>query len=235
MSRNIQKELPGLVTVVTVHYQTPELLRKTVESFQRWYPSIPYLVFDNGSSPDSEKVLRQIEMPGLSEWGQSAEGGAEVHVHREPSNIFHGPALDKAVREMVSTPYVFFLDSDTETQTPGFLEQAIEQLEQDPSMYAAGRQIRVNRRGFKDPDGFPILLTPYLLLKTDLYRQFSPFIHHGQPGLKHFYEAQQAGYRLIDFPMHHYIDHLWRGTASKFGYRLGLRGKWDFLMNKLGW
>ena len=81
MSRNIQKELPGLVTVVTVHYQTPELLRKTVESFQRWYPSIPYLVFDNGSSPDSEKVLLEIEMPGLSEWGQSAEGGAEVLVH----------------------------------------------------------------------------------------------------------------------------------------------------------
>ncbi|PTM07181.1 MAG: glycosyltransferase family 2 protein, partial [Bacteroidetes bacterium] len=30
------------------------------------------------------------------------------------------------MREMVSTPYIFFLDSDTETQTPGFLEQAIE-------------------------------------------------------------------------------------------------------------
>ena len=34
--------------------------------------------------------------------------------------------------------------------------------------------------------------------------------------------------------MDDYIDHLWRGTASKFGYGLGLKGKFDYLLNKLG-
>ena len=238
------------VTVVTVHYQTPDLLRTTVDSFRAVYPDVPYLVFDNGSSSASTQTLTELGEGG--QWNgnkrrdleeqRDLEGQRDlvrqrepVQVHREERNLFHGPALDKAIREMVTTPYCFFLDSDTETRRPGFLEDAMEQLEQDSKYYAAGRVIRVNHRGFKDPDGFPILLTPYLLLKTEHYRQFPPFVHHGQPGLRHFYDAQRDGFQLIDFPMHEYIDHLWRGTASKFGYRLGLRGKWDYLMNKLGW
>lgn len=217
------------VTVVTVHYQTPDLLRTTVDSFRAVYPDVPYLVFDNGSSSASTQTLTE-----LGEGGRR-NGREPVKVHIEARNLFHGPALDKAIREMVTTPYCFFLDSDTETRRLGFLEDVMEQLEQDSKYYAAGRVIRVNHRGFKDPDGFPILLTPYLILKTEHYRRFPPFVHHGQPGLRHFYEAQRDGFQLIDFPMHEYIDHLWRGTASKFGYRLGLRGKWDYLMNKLGW
>jgi hypothetical protein len=42
------------------------------------------------------------------------------------------------------------------------------------------------------------------------------------------------GYILKSFPIENFIDHRWRGTASRFGYGLGWRGKIDFVLNKLG-
>lgn len=225
MSTSALLNLSQSVTVVVVHYQTPELLQQTVDSFREFYPSVPLLIVDNGSSGDSDAILTHYE----------SEQESNTTVHREKENLFHGPALDKSARELVKTPFCFFLDSDTRTEKGGFLEEILQVLNEDPKNYAAGRQILANRRGFKDEAGFPILLTPYLMLKREDYPRFPPFIHHGQPGLQHFMEVQKAGFRIIDFPMHHYIHHIWRGTASKYGYRLGWRGKWDYLMNKLGW
>lgn len=52
--------------------------------------------------------------------------------------------------------------------------------------------------------------------------------------LANFKAARENGYKLLHFPMDKYIDHLWRGTASKYGYKLGLKGKLDYLLNRLG-
>jgi hypothetical protein len=39
---------------------------------------------------------------------------------------------------------------------------------------------------------------------------------------------------LVDFPVEEYIVHKGRGTAARHGYRLGWRGKLNFVMNRLG-
>lgn len=212
------------VTAVIVNFQTPELLENAVRSFKKFYPDINTLLFDNGSTDNSrERIKSLVELYPET-----------IKTHFEKENIFHGPALHKVLTEIVQSKYCFFLDSDTVTKTGGFLEQGIEQLSADNKNYALGYMIKTNKRGFKDAHGIPVIVTPYLLLKTNLYKKFPPFVHHGQPVLNNFKVAEEKGYKLIHFPMDEYIDHLWRGTASKYGYKLGLKGKLDYLLNQLG-
>lgn len=212
------------ITTVIVNFNTPELLRIAVESFLDIYPDQKVLIFDNGSENDSIEVIESLKN----------ENPDNVNVYFSKENIYHGPAMDKALRELVSSEKVFFLDSDTETKKRGFLEEMCEKMDSDETIYAMGQRITVNKRGFKDPGGSPVILTPYLLVRRDLYENFPPFIHHGQPTIHNFKAAHEKGYKLEDYPVYRFIDHEWRGTASKFGYKLGLKGKWDYFMNRLG-
>lgn len=220
------------ITTLMVHYNTPDLLRTAVSSFVSIYPEIPLLVVDNGSElgPDTEgrMTLDHLE----NEFGTSV--GGSLTIHRLSKNIFHGPAMDLALRSLIDTPYAFILDSDTRTHTRGFLEKMSAKFSADHSTYAVGYLEKVNERGFKDPDGMPILLTPFMLIDRLRYLEHPPFIHHGQPVLANFRSAQDAGLRLQAFPIETYVDHLWRGTASRFGYKLGWKGKLNHLLNRLG-
>jgi glycosyltransferase involved in cell wall biosynthesis len=212
------------VVTIIINYQTPDLLEQAAESFLKHNPGRKLILFDNGSDDDSSDVIKKM----------AASHPEEIETHFEPENIYHGPAIDKAIRDLTDAEYCFILDSDTITQKYGFLESMTAVLDSDPMHYAIGHLERMNKRGFKDPDGVPVILTPYLMLKREIYLKYHPFIHHGQPTLKNFHEAQKSGYKLIHFPVYDYIDHLWRGTASRYGYKLGLRGKWDYLLNRLG-
>lgn len=212
------------VTAVIVNYQTPELLQQAVESFKEIYPDVKTLIFDNGSRDHSESVISDL----INTYPES------LSAHFEGQNIYHGPALHKALTKLIHTKYCFFIDSDTVTKTGGFLEKGVEKLASNKKNYAFGYCIKTNQRGFKDENGITVAVTPYLLLRVEYYDQFPQFIHHGQPVLFNFKDAQEKGYRIIHHPMDQYIDHLWRGTASKYGYKLGLKGKLDYLLNRLG-
>ncbi len=213
------------LSAVIIHYQTPELLKKAVESFNNFYPVTPLYIVDNGSDLD---IVIQVQ-----EWI-----GKQLNTQwiRLPNNIYHGPAMDFAARKIVKSKYIFFLDSDTETKQGGFLERVVDLLESDEKNYAVGMFNRVNKRGFSTNKltGQIILQTPYMVLNRTLYLQFSPFIHHGQPTLQNFREAWLNGFQLVDYPMNNSIDHLWRGTARKTGYGLGWRAKLEYLLNKIG-
>ncbi len=212
------------VTTVIINFQTPELLKNAVLSFKKVYPDARTIIFDNGSKDESAEAIR-ICIDNYPE---------TVTAYFEKKNIYHGPAMHKALSVLVKSEFCFFLDSDTVTRKNGFLEKGVKMLSDDVKNYALGQVVHCNKRGFKDPDGIPVVLTPYLLMKTAPYKKFTPFRHHGQPVLFNFKQAQEENYSLIDFPMEEYIDHKWRGTATKYGYKLGLRGKIDYLLNKLG-
>ncbi len=48
-----------------------------------------------------------------------------------------------------------------------------------------------------------------------------------------FIAADNAGFVLVHFPVEEYVHHEGRGTATRHGYRLGLRGKLNHLLNRL--
>ena len=211
------------VQTVIINYQTPDLLQTAVSSFKEIYPNEKLRVVDNGSLDNSREVIAALE---------------RQYQHVETlflkQNIYHGPAMDLVARNHSSDDYIFFLDSDTETIKSGFLEELQSLGNANDKMYAFGQLLKVNKRGFKDDKGAPIIATPHLFLKREIYLQFSPFIHHGQPTLKNFSEARKEGFELVDYPMPDFINHYWRGTASRFGYGLGIKGKLEFILNKFG-
>jgi len=213
------------ITTVIINFQTPDLLNTAVRSFKRFYPEEKLLIIDNGSDDDGES-LKLIKV--LADEFKSIES---VFLN---SNIFHGPAMDLAIKKYVNTEYVFFLDSDTDTKQGGFLEQMNKILSSEKNVYGVGEIIKANKRGYKSETGKEILLTPYMLINTHLYKTLMPFIHHGQPTLHNFTDAKTKGYELRFFKISDYINHLWRGTADRFGYGLGFRAKLDYVLNKLG-
>jgi hypothetical protein len=212
------------VTAVVINYQTPDLVAVAVRSFRHYYPDVPLLIIDNGSQDHSRQIIETLV---------TADGGPTQTLWL-PKNLYHGPAMHQAM-ELVGTPYVYFFDSDTETRRGGFLEPMIAALEADPQAYGAGRIVEVDRRrGFRKPGGMPVLVTPYMLLRRDFYFRLPPFIHHGLPTIQNFRAAEQAGYRLIPFPIETYVHHLGRGTAARYGYGLGWRSRLAYLLERLG-
>ena len=220
---DISRSLSSQVTVVMVHYRTPDLLSEAVESFYAHYPDVTMWIMENGSQQEEvDRLLEQL----ISKY-------STLRVHTFHHNRFHGPAMDYALRNQVTTPFTFLLDSDTKTVKRGFLEEMLHEM-MIKEAYSMGSLIGVNHRGFKDETGIRIPLTPYFMIRTDRYSLYPPFIHHGQPTLAHFEKALSSGERVLTYPIEQYIEHKWRGTASRYGYQLGWKARLDFLLNKLG-
>lgn len=212
------------VAAVIVNYRTPDLLEKAASSFRKFYPDVEMVLVDNGSNDLSTEVIDQLV-------GLNPRKTKKIMLER---NYFHGPAMDTAMRASTKE-LVFFLDSDTETYNGGFIEKMLSEMNSGEEVYGVGRTDRVTKRGFADEHGNEtILISAYMMLKRSTYMQLPPFIHHGMPTLENFSAAKTRGFELRNVDIDSYIHHAGRGTASRFGYNLGLRGKLDFLLNKVG-
>lgn len=215
------------VSAVIINFQTPDLTKRAVYSFRKFYPAVPLLLIDNGSSDQSVVSLRELSF--------EAPGTTELIVNGR--NLHHGPAMHQAMT-LRSEEYVLFIDSDCEILRGGILELMLEALGSTPGGYAAGKQTFMNRRGFdipESPGAIPYLRPICLLVDRRLYLTLPPFMKHGAPCLANMKAAAEQGLRLCPVPVDDYVRHLGRGTAARFGYRLGLRGKWNHILNKMGW
>ncbi len=211
------------ICTVVINYQTPDLLKIAVESFRKFYPAADLLIIDNGSKDNSRPVIKDLQ-------SKSAQYTNTLFLNE---NIFHGPAMHHAIQEL-NYELFFFLDSDTETHKGGFLEEMSKILNSSDKVYGTGRFLIMNKRGFQSSKGISFPAPAYMMIKRDLYFQFPPFEHHGMPVLKNFSMALKSGYEFKEFPIENYIEHLWRGTAGKFGYGLGLKAMIDYVLNKIG-
>jgi len=214
------------VTAVIINFKTPDLIRRVVTSFRQYYPTVPLLLIDNGSHDESVTVLEEFQ--------QQTPAFTEVIINDR--NLHHGPVMDQALRYL-RTPYALFIDSDCEIIKGGFIELMLAPLREEPRAYAIGKRIFMNKRGFDVPESskaFPYIRPICMLMKRELYLTLPPFEHHGTPCLKNMISAVKRNLQLIDFPIEEYIRHEGRGTASRFGYNLGWRGKLNYLLNKVG-
>lgn len=222
MNEDTISERLSRTCAVIVNYRTPDLIERAVRSFMEAYPGVRTIVVDNGSEDESVALLERLER----------ELAPALSVEFLKENLGHGPAMHRVIARR-EFDYYFFLDSDTETRRGGFLEEMLAAFD-DPSVYAVGEIAPLNKRGFLDPKGIPVLVAAFMLIRESSYRALPPFEHHGAPTLANFTEAERKGMRLVDFPIQDYIAHLCRGTASRFGYGLGVKGKVNYVLNKLG-
>jgi GT2 family glycosyltransferase len=208
--------------VVVVNYRTPDLLLRAVSSFCSFYPDLDVVIVDNGSNDASLAVIDQLE----------SDSNGKLKSLLLGKNFYHGPAMDIAIRANEKEVF-FFLDTDTETLRGGFLEEMLPVFEDD-SVYAIGEVDHVNKRGFSSENGISIVISAYMMLRKSKYLQLPPFKHHGMPTLENFSAAASKGFKVVDFPIEQYVRHFGRGTASRFGYGLGVKGGLNYLLNKIG-
>jgi hypothetical protein len=214
------------VTAIIINFQTPDLTRRAVMSFRSLYPSLPLLLIDNGSVGDGAHLLRQI----------AGDAGGPTEILFNSANLHHGPAMDQALRH-ITTDYALFLDSDCEVTAGGFVEQMVAALREADHHYAAGKKVFLNDRGFDVPSSttaHPYLRPICMMVKRPLYLGLPPFQKHGAPCLNNMIAATAAGFALVDIPIEDHIRHEGRGTAARFGYRLGWKGRMNHLLNRFG-
>ena len=212
------------VTAVIINFQTPDLTHRALTSFRRFYPSTPLLIIDNGSADQSPDLLPRLDPLGPTELLLNA------------ANLHHGPAMDQALRR-ITTEFVLFLDSDCEVIGGGFVERMSAALLHDARNYAAGKRIVMNARGFDvgtSAGAHPYIRPICMMVRRELYLQLPPFEKHGAPCLANMIAATDRGLQLVHIPIEEYVRHDGRGTAARFGYRLGLKGRLNHLLNRLG-
>lgn len=213
--------LDDILTVI-INYQTPDLIEVSARSFRRFYPSAKLMIIDNGSLDGSKEVIERIR-------DADPINTKTLFLNK---NIFHGPAMHLALTKAKEN-FVFFLDSDTEVYKGGFLELMLKEFDSD-KIFGVGKIQILNKRGFPSKEGIESLMTAFMMIKREVYFKFSSFEHHGAPVLKNFTEAQVSGFKLKSFPIENFVKHKYRGTASRFGYGLGIKAKLDYILNKLG-
>lgn len=214
------------VTAVIINFQTPDLTQRAVASLRRWYPGLPLLLIDNGSSDDSPSVLRTL----------AGESSGLITLLCNARNLHHGPAMDQAMRHLV-TDEVFFLDSDCTVLRGGILERLRDSLHADDRTYAAGKRISMNSRGFDvapGPRAHPYIRPICMLIRRQQYLSLPPFTRHGAPCLENMRAATAAGLHLAHVPVDDYVHHEGRGTVGRFGYHLGWKGRLNYVLNRLG-
>jgi glycosyltransferase involved in cell wall biosynthesis len=218
---------PLPVTVVIINFRTPDLVSRAVGSLRRYYPSLAVLLIDNGSGDrDSLNVLESNRC--------SFPECTTIIVN--PRNRHHGPAMDQALHE-TRAPYVLFLDSDCEVVAGGFIENMLNLLCAETERYAIGKKTFLNRRGFDvsvQEGATPYIRPICMMVKRELYLRLPPFKLHGSPCLENMRQAKALGFTVVDFPVERYVRHEGRGTAGHYGYRLGLRGKINFILDRIG-
>ena len=215
------------VTVVIINYKTPDLLQHAIASLRRFYPAVHLLVIDNGSKDrHSDSIMQQ--------WKERYPGKTDLVFNER--NIHHGPAIDQAVHH-VSSPFLLLFDSDCELLAGGLIERMLECAESSLT-YAVGKRTWMDRRGFDLPeestDAIPYIRPICMLIRRDTYLTLAKGQRHGAPLLANMRDAALHGYRVIDFPIEQFVNHLGRGTASRFGYQLGWKGKLNHLLHKMG-
>jgi len=214
------------IAAVIINFRTPDLLKRAVRSLRQYYPALHLFLIDNGSGDQSASMIRELQ----------AQSSENTEIVLNDRNLHHGPAMDQALR-FLGIPYVLFIDSDCEILRGGFLELMVGIIEEKAENYIVGKQVFMNKRGFDTKAGrrvFQYIRPICMLVRREAYLNLPPFRRHGTPCLSNMQAAVQNGWKLIDFPVEEYVHHEGRGTAGRFGYKLGLGGKINYLLNKLG-
>ena len=203
------------IPIVTVSYNSPDLIAALLASIRRFYPNPVYVI--DGSRPEVAAQIRPV-----------AEQYADVTFIPFGYNIHHGPGMTWAIRNLDLHGPVLFLDSDVEVLRRGFLESLREALA--PGLYGVGSLMYVNTLGQPvEQDGYLYLHPACMLCDVDVMRQWPLPIKHGapmMPSMVAMHEARRTD--LIrnvpwvqnDFgsnPDRIFIRHDWQGTVIRTG------------------
>lgn len=193
------------VDLLTVNYNTPDLLFRLYESVRRCMGSAYTLTVVDGSE---ERCMDYTNSIGLDD---------ELYVmHHFPFNIHHGRGMDFGIRYS-NKPFVLILDSDSELLQDGILDAMFRLIEADT--YAVAEVIMTDRGGKSYGDGTKSVRYGHprcMLIRKDKYLSHACFENRGAPCIQ---AMKRIGGMVVDFPqIHKYFKGGGRGTVDRFGH-----------------
>lgn len=194
------------VTILTVHYHTPWLLKALYNSIRKYY-TLPVIVIDNSTNKKS--------LDAVKNWSSKVTNTRVIFTRK---NIKHGPGLNLGIRN-ICTPLVCCIDTDVKIKKSGFIERLVGGMK--TWSYGAGMVTWVSPKGVStDPDskGAMRYLHPhFMLLNIKEYWKYRPAANHGAPmifAMKDIIRRKHE-HKLVNIRGRSYYDHLWRGTVAR--------------------
>ena len=206
------------IPLVSVSYNSAELIEKLLESFRRHYDN-PVTIID-GSSAEHYPAIEAV----------CAKYANVKFIHFD-YNIHHGPGMAWAFQNLPLEGRVLVLDSDVIVVNPGLIEALASELK--PGMYGVGYVNHVNESGFDvdyEAGAVRYLHPACMLCNIEVVRSWPMPTKHGAPNIEPMLAIHRAGkHELIlgldwvkeDFSRSelpkHYIHHDWQGTVARSG------------------
>lgn len=164
------------VSVLICHRNTPENIMLCIESLMTHYPDVQVIVLDGMSTDESRTYLKTRER--LFNNLRVVDYTGEVHSH--------GLMMDYALREVMTTPYVWILDSDTiiryrkEIPLQGYASGCI--MMQSVTEQACAPA--------SEGDSMKYVHPSCMVIDRVKYQQYRPFVDHGAPCVWNMLDAQ---------------------------------------------
>jgi len=218
------------VPVLTVNYETPDLILNLVSSFRKFYEN-PFLIID-GSSQEKYNELKEL----LKDF-------ENIEIHNFDFNIHHAGGMAYGFNYLKSKQ-ILVLDSDVTILKYGFLEDLKKNLPKEA--YGIGDCQFVDENGFNigsrkgaiglresemTEGGYRYLHPAIMLVNRDVVLKYAMPEKHGAPMLSTMKDIhdKEMSHLLIhsewvcnDFRNEEkiYTVHPWMGTVSRTGYNL---------------
>lgn len=216
-----------MIKVLSVNYNTPELIYEMVKSFRQFYDN-EILIVDGSNKEKYERakeLLKDFE---------------SISIHHFGFNIHHGPGLAYGFHNL-DCDKILVLDSDIIIYKGGFLELLENELKKEN--YGIGDVQRVDYNGFnigsrkgaiglKESEsksgGIAYLHPAFMLINRDIALKWPMPIKHGAPMISTMTEIHKAGkddlLQHCDFINNdfrnepkQFFRHDWCGTVNRTG------------------
>lgn len=135
---NTKPRIP--VSVIVVNWKTPELTCKALAALYNSSVAPEQVIMVDNASGDETVARVRREFP-------------DVTILENQENVGFAKANNQAIRTVVNQPYVWLLNSDTETGAQS-LAQLVEYLDQNPRVGAVGPQLVYPTRAWQSVGGF---------------------------------------------------------------------------------
>lgn len=216
-----------MIKVLSVNYNTPELIHEMVRSFRQFYNN-EILIIDGSDKENYEKakdLLKDFE---------------SIAIHHFNFNIHHGPGLAYGF-DILDSDKIMVIDSDVIVYKGGFLELLENELKTES--YGIGDVQRVDNNGFNvgsrkgaiglreselTQGGMAYLHPAFMLVNKNIAINWPMPVKHGAPMISTMKAIHEMGQERIlqhsewvhnDFRNEpkQYFRHDWMGTVSKTG------------------
>lgn len=203
------------ITVLICQRNTNDLIRLSLESLLRFYPDIPVVIMEGGSTDDSLFYLRykSILHPNL----KIVEG-------KDNTSKFtsHGVTMHEAMKHHIKTKYVLLMDSDVIVERGELIEEMLSEFKRDELLYAIGSLMLVSRSGYacgspkNENDVLRYAHPSFSIYDVKKYHEVGkPFTDHGAPCVYSMMEAEKKGLHIVYYPVDKYVSHLSGGSWTE--------------------